>query len=36
VRIDLLEGKIYGYKTQGETKEVHLKIDGAIIDGGSW
>ena len=36
VRIDLLEGKIYGYKIQGETKEVHLKIDGATIDGGSW
>lgn len=36
VRIDLLEGKVYGYKTQGETKQMYLKIDGATIDGGTW
>lgn len=36
VRVDLLEGKIYGYKTQGESKVQYLKIDGATIDGGSW
>lgn len=36
VRIDLLEGKIYGYRTQGENKVSYLKIDGATIDGGEW
>ena len=36
VRVDLLEGKIYGYKTQGESKVQYLKIDGATIDGGEW
>lgn len=36
VRIDLLEGKLYGYKTQGETKTPFLKIENATIDGGSW
>lgn len=36
VRIDLLEGKLYGYKTQGENKTPFLKIENATIDGGSW
>ena len=36
VRIDLLEGKLYGYKTQGENKIPFLKIENATIDGGSW
>lgn len=36
VRIDLLEGKIYGYKTQGENRTPFLRIESATIDGGSW
>lgn len=36
VRIDLLQGMVYGYKVQGETKTPFLKIENAIIDGGTW
>lgn len=36
VRIDLLQGMVYGYKVQGETKTPFLKIENATIDGGSW